>query len=69
MAGPAPNVEAGEVGELGQVVVRVGALEQLDAEVDDAALAEVVGQLDHQVAHVRLDVAGRGQVDRAGTRP
>ena len=60
------EVEAGEVGQLGQVVARVGALQQLDAEVDDATLAEVVGQLDHQVAHVRLDVARRGQVDRGG---
>ena len=46
--------------------MRVGALEQLDAEVDDVALPEVVGELDHQVADVRLDVAGRGQVDLRG---
>ena len=46
--------------------MRVGALEQLDAEVDDGALPEVVGQLDHQVADVRLDVTGRRQVGLRG---
>ena len=63
------EVEAGEVGQLGQVVARVGALQELDAEVDDATFAEVVGQLGHQVAHVRLDVARRGRSTGEDTRP